>query len=336
MTPEWKDAFRFAASLARDAGLELAIAASPGWSRNRRPVGPARGRDEEARLERDRRARRPALHRCSSRRRPTATGPFQSIAMVDGGERRAMAHRGGARPTMPTWRCWRFQLPKPAPPRHAAVTSGTAGPRCDGAHAAATAERALTSSRGTRRSPPALTFAYAAPQTVRSATLYMPAHRVRCSADPAYRRSLEASEDGRLAADCGDAAERGADDRELRAGHGAPVPRRASTRTRAAACPLRRRARRRHRPFLSAAGSACAGRRITELRLSGERVDHAETKAGFASRTTTTRLKAGADAARGRRAGRGGRSHLASRSPTARSTGRRRRVAGGCCGSAIR
>ena len=32
MTPEWKDAFRYAASLADELGLELAIAASPGWS----------------------------------------------------------------------------------------------------------------------------------------------------------------------------------------------------------------------------------------------------------------------------------------------------------------
>ena len=32
MTPEWKDAFRFAAAEAGDNGLEMAIAASPGWS----------------------------------------------------------------------------------------------------------------------------------------------------------------------------------------------------------------------------------------------------------------------------------------------------------------
>ena len=32
MTPEWNDAFRFAASEADRLGLELAIAASPGWS----------------------------------------------------------------------------------------------------------------------------------------------------------------------------------------------------------------------------------------------------------------------------------------------------------------
>src|SRR3989440_10593631 len=32
MTPEWKDAFRYAATLADQLGLEMAIAGSPGWS----------------------------------------------------------------------------------------------------------------------------------------------------------------------------------------------------------------------------------------------------------------------------------------------------------------
>src|SRR5689334_7203444 len=32
MTPEWKDAFRYAVQLADSLGLEMAIASSPGWS----------------------------------------------------------------------------------------------------------------------------------------------------------------------------------------------------------------------------------------------------------------------------------------------------------------
>lgn len=44
MTPEWKDAFRFAATEADRLGLELAIAASPGWSETGGPwVTPADG-----------------------------------------------------------------------------------------------------------------------------------------------------------------------------------------------------------------------------------------------------------------------------------------------------
>jgi len=44
MTPEWKDAFRYAATLADELGLEMAIAGSPGWSESGGPwVTPAQG-----------------------------------------------------------------------------------------------------------------------------------------------------------------------------------------------------------------------------------------------------------------------------------------------------
>ena len=54
MTPEWKDAFRYAATLADQLGLEMAIAGSPGWSESGGPVGPARAGHEETGVERDR------------------------------------------------------------------------------------------------------------------------------------------------------------------------------------------------------------------------------------------------------------------------------------------
>jgi hypothetical protein len=45
MTPEWKDAFRFAAHLADSLNLEMAIAGSPGWSESGGPwVTPERSR----------------------------------------------------------------------------------------------------------------------------------------------------------------------------------------------------------------------------------------------------------------------------------------------------
>src|SRR5438270_256514 len=37
MTPEWKEAFRFAASTADRLGLEMAFASSPGWSESGGP-----------------------------------------------------------------------------------------------------------------------------------------------------------------------------------------------------------------------------------------------------------------------------------------------------------
>src|SRR5437870_9394855 len=40
MTPEWKDAFRYAATLADQLGLEMAIAGSPGWSESGGPWVP--------------------------------------------------------------------------------------------------------------------------------------------------------------------------------------------------------------------------------------------------------------------------------------------------------
>jgi hypothetical protein len=42
MTPEWKDAFKYAAALADQLGLEMAIAASPGWSESGGPWVPAK------------------------------------------------------------------------------------------------------------------------------------------------------------------------------------------------------------------------------------------------------------------------------------------------------
>ena len=41
MTPEWKDAFKYAVTTARDHGMEVAIASSPGWSETGGPWVPA-------------------------------------------------------------------------------------------------------------------------------------------------------------------------------------------------------------------------------------------------------------------------------------------------------
>ena len=44
MTPEWKDAFKYATILADHLGLEEAIAGSPGWSESGGPwVPPSQG-----------------------------------------------------------------------------------------------------------------------------------------------------------------------------------------------------------------------------------------------------------------------------------------------------
>src|SRR3954451_1745892 len=42
MTPEWKEAFKYATTLSDQLGLEMAIAGSPGWSEAGGPWGPAK------------------------------------------------------------------------------------------------------------------------------------------------------------------------------------------------------------------------------------------------------------------------------------------------------
>jgi len=82
MTPEWKDAFRYAASLADSLGLELAIASSPGWSETGGPwVQPKDGLKKivwsETLIEGGRgfAGRLPAP--------PAVTGPFQALPIDD-------------------------------------------------------------------------------------------------------------------------------------------------------------------------------------------------------------------------------------------------------------
>jgi hypothetical protein len=77
MTPEWKDAFKYAATLADEMNLELAIAGSPGWSESGGPwVTPAQAMKKyvwsETRLEGGRRFSGVLP------KPPSVTGPYQS------------------------------------------------------------------------------------------------------------------------------------------------------------------------------------------------------------------------------------------------------------------
>ena len=51
MTPEWKDAFKYATTLADQLGMEEAIAAFAGLERNWRPLGPGLAGNEEVCVE---------------------------------------------------------------------------------------------------------------------------------------------------------------------------------------------------------------------------------------------------------------------------------------------
>jgi hypothetical protein len=78
MTPEWKDAFRYTATLADELGLEMAIAGSPGWSESGGPwVPPAEAMKKLVWSETIVEGGRPFTGELPLP--PTATGPFQNI-----------------------------------------------------------------------------------------------------------------------------------------------------------------------------------------------------------------------------------------------------------------
>lgn len=82
MTPEWKDAFRYATTLADQLGLEEAIAGSPGWSESGGPwVKPSQGMKKvvwsETRIEGGKPFNVVLPHP------PQISGPFQNIPLFD-------------------------------------------------------------------------------------------------------------------------------------------------------------------------------------------------------------------------------------------------------------
>ena len=98
MTPEWKDAFKYATTLADQLGLEEAIAGSPGWSESGGPwVKPSQGMKKivwsETRIEGGKPFSGVLLHP------PTTTGPFQNVPLFDF----LATIGGGAQPASPTF-----------------------------------------------------------------------------------------------------------------------------------------------------------------------------------------------------------------------------------------
>jgi hypothetical protein len=84
MTPEWKDAFRYAAELAESLKLEMAIAGSPGWSESGGPWVPARdGMKKYVWSELRVKGGEPFRGRLP--KPPSTTGAFQNVPIVDFG-----------------------------------------------------------------------------------------------------------------------------------------------------------------------------------------------------------------------------------------------------------
>jgi hypothetical protein len=84
MTPEWKDAFNYAATLADQMGLEMAIAGSPGWSESGGPwVPPSQAMKKFVWSEIQVEGGRPFTGTLAQP--PSQTGPFQNMIGSRGG-----------------------------------------------------------------------------------------------------------------------------------------------------------------------------------------------------------------------------------------------------------
>lgn len=83
MTPEWKDAFKYAITLGDQFGMEMAIAGSPGWSESGGPWVPAsHGMKKYVWSETTVEGGKPFTGKLAHP--PAVTGPFQNIALPPG------------------------------------------------------------------------------------------------------------------------------------------------------------------------------------------------------------------------------------------------------------
>jgi len=83
MTPEWKDAFKYAITLGDQFGMEMAIAGSPGWSESGGPwVPPSHGMKKYVWSETPIKGGEPFTGKLAQP--PGVTGPFQNIAGEEG------------------------------------------------------------------------------------------------------------------------------------------------------------------------------------------------------------------------------------------------------------
>lgn len=195
MTPEWKDAFRFAATEADRLGLELAIAASPGWSETGGPwVPPQDGLKKLVWSETEVAGGKAFMGKLAAP--PSATGPFQSISKASGIGSLLAGDKG---PPAPTYyqdiAVLAFPTASATPLEPPVVRSGD-GTTLDGA---ALTDADLGSALEFARPAegvPSLMLDYAKPQAIRSATLFVPGASA-LFLGASYAPVLEASNDGK-------------------------------------------------------------------------------------------------------------------------------------------
>lgn len=188
MTPEWKRAFRLAASTAQRLDLELAIAASPGWSETGGPwVPPVDGMKKLVWSETEVAGGKPLSAPLVPP--PNVTGPFQSLPFNDplSGFDSSVATKARGQYYADV-----AVLAYPVFARNTAVSADMTG--ATGDVAALVDDDAATVvqvPRGTDAAPSVLTLTYAMAKTIRSATLLIP-NALPVFGDPAYLPVLEA------------------------------------------------------------------------------------------------------------------------------------------------
>jgi hypothetical protein len=197
MSPEWKDAFRFAAVEADRLGLELAIASSPGWSLTGGPwVKPEDGLKKLVWSETE--VAGGKRFDGALKMPPSVTGPYQSLPT---GEGVGSLLSDEKKPQLPETHyadvaVLAFPSSGDTGLAKARTIVGTDGMPVD---AAALVDQDLAS--GVEIAPvsgavPLLEVTYPEPQTVRAATLFTPGVATLFTGAP-FAPKLEASDDGK-------------------------------------------------------------------------------------------------------------------------------------------
>ncbi|WP_206244350.1 glycosyl hydrolase [Novosphingobium terrae] len=194
MTPEWKDAFHFAASEAERLGLELTIASSPGWSETGGPwVKPEDGLKKLVWSETRIAGGKPFRGRLAAL--PGVTGPFQNMPIPSG---ILESLTGGKVAEAPKYGGSIAVLAVP----DTAVAEGTpkgfvsGGKSIDPGHLRGDdLVTGVDVPRGTAEAPTTVTYQYDAPQTMRSANIFIAGAKTMF-AKATLAVALEASEDG--------------------------------------------------------------------------------------------------------------------------------------------
>ncbi|WP_277983283.1 glycosyl hydrolase [Sphingomonas faeni] len=188
MSPNWKRAFRLAATTAERLNLELAIAASPGWSETGGPwVPPADGMKKLVWSETEVVGGR--LLSAPLAMPPSVTGPFQSLPFND-----LLAGFDSSVATKSRGQYYADVAVLAYPVLAQAASAPATMTGATGDLAALVDDDATTTvqiTHGTAVAPSVLTLTYAKATTVRSATLLIP-DALPVFGDPAYLPMLEA------------------------------------------------------------------------------------------------------------------------------------------------